>query len=562
MKEKSEVDILVVGFGAAGACAAFEAMETAEKNGERLNILVLDRFEGGGATSRSGGIIYFGGGTDVQRKLKLEDSPENMFRYLKIETGDAVSDDTLWRFCQTSPECAAWLRDSMKMTINLPDETAVLCPFKTSNAPDHYSVFYSGSETCAPFNKYAKPVPRGHKAMGPGNLVGTGNVLFAEMERAVLQAKKRGITVETNAKVTELLKDDSGRVIGAKVSSMNDAPFWVRAFFFLVYRYGGLTNPVPSLDPSVASVLNSLEARYATTRTVYAKRGVVVSTGGFGRNQELVKDYVPKYLGCMPIGSASDDGYGIFELGIKQAGAKALNLNNASAWKFIVPASSMAKGVLVNGTGARIVNEDVYGARLAEECMVKNGSQGYLVIDQKIWDECRKEIHTGEMLVFQKLFTMVNLNWNRIKGNTLEELAKTLGAPKLPEAIKEYNKHCENKVDTQFGKQPHLLSKLETGPFYAINFDPHACTLWPTPFFTLGGLAVDELTGQVLDKNDKPIPGLFAAGRAASGICSKSYVSGLSLADCVFSGRRAGHFLACNKVFAQNVGTPPAFSKL
>jgi 3-oxo-5alpha-steroid 4-dehydrogenase len=57
---------------------------------------------------------------------------------------------------------------------------------------------------------------------------------------------------------------------------------------------------------------------------------------------------------------------------------------------------------------------------------------------------------------------------------------------------------------------------------------------------TLGGLAVDERTGQVLSENGGVVPGLYAAGRNAVGICSRQYVSGLSIADCVFSGRRAG----------------------
>ena len=56
----------------------------------------------------------------------------------------------------------------------------------------------------------------------------------------------------------------------------------------------------------------------------------------------------------------------------------------------------------------------------------------------------------------------------------------------------------------------------------------------------LGGIRVDEGTGAVLDESGAAIPGLFSAGRTATGICSDSYVSGLSLADCVYAGRRAG----------------------
>jgi 3-oxo-5alpha-steroid 4-dehydrogenase len=65
---------------------------------------------------------------------------------------------------------------------------------------------------------------------------------------------------------------------------------------------------------------------------------------------------------------------------------------------------------------------------------------------------------------------------------------------------------------------------------------------------TLGGLLVDQQTGQVQRPDESPIAGLYAAGRTAVGICSNSYVSGLSLADCVFSGRRAGRNAAAGRV--------------
>ncbi|MFD2399566.1 FAD-binding protein [Prauserella oleivorans] len=61
---------------------------------------------------------------------------------------------------------------------------------------------------------------------------------------------------------------------------------------------------------------------------------------------------------------------------------------------------------------------------------------------------------------------------------------------------------------------------------------------------TLGGLTVDESTGAVTRADGTPVPGLYAAGRTAVGVCSESYVSGLSISDCVFSGRRAGAALA------------------
>jgi 3-oxo-5alpha-steroid 4-dehydrogenase len=61
---------------------------------------------------------------------------------------------------------------------------------------------------------------------------------------------------------------------------------------------------------------------------------------------------------------------------------------------------------------------------------------------------------------------------------------------------------------------------------------------------TLGGLKVDEFTGMVQREDGSTIPGLYAAGRSAVGICSNVYVSGLAYADCIYSGRRVARAVA------------------
>ncbi len=80
-----EADVVVVGFGAAGACAALEAAAAGAE------VIVLDRFGGGGATALSGGVVYAGGGTIQQLQAGVQDTPEAMFGYLSHEVGDAVS---------------------------------------------------------------------------------------------------------------------------------------------------------------------------------------------------------------------------------------------------------------------------------------------------------------------------------------------------------------------------------------------------------------------------------------------------------------------------------------
>jgi 3-oxo-5alpha-steroid 4-dehydrogenase len=76
-----QADVVVVGFGAAGACAALEATAAGR------DVVVLDRFAGGGATALSGGVIYAGGGTPHQLAAGVRDSPEAMVSYLSLEVG-------------------------------------------------------------------------------------------------------------------------------------------------------------------------------------------------------------------------------------------------------------------------------------------------------------------------------------------------------------------------------------------------------------------------------------------------------------------------------------------
>ncbi|MBP6724679.1 MAG: FAD-binding protein, partial [Halioglobus sp.] len=151
-----QVDVAVVGFGGAGAAAAIEARDSG------ADVLVVDRFCGGGSTRISGGIYYAGGGTEIQRQAGVEDSPENMYRYLQLEVGDAVSKQTLHEFCEQSPENFDWL-----VVQGVPFE-ASKCPFKTSYPSNNFYFYYSGNESFPPYSERATPAARGHRAHGKG----------------------------------------------------------------------------------------------------------------------------------------------------------------------------------------------------------------------------------------------------------------------------------------------------------------------------------------------------------------------------------------------------------
>ena len=94
-------------------------------------------------------------------------------------------------------------------------------------------------------------------------------------------------------------------------------------------------------------------------------------------------------------------------------------------------------------------------------------------------------------------------------------------------------------------KQPKLCQKIATAPFHAMAIGA-GLKMAPTSAITVGGLVVDEDTGEVLSADGGKVPGLYAAGRNAVGLCSHYYVSGLSLGDCVWSGIRAAETIKGN----------------
>jgi 3-oxo-5alpha-steroid 4-dehydrogenase len=128
------------------------------------------------------------------------------------------------------------------------------------------------------------------------------------------------------------------------------------------------------------------------------------------------------------------------------------------------------------------------------------------------------------------------------KSSTIEGLAHKIGVPAaaLAQTVAAYNDGIHSGAGDPHHKAADMCSPVEQGPFFAIDISIKNSPAYPAAGLTLGGLRVNEESAQVLGAEDEPIEGLYAAGRTAVGICSNSYVSGLSLADCIFSGRRAG----------------------
>ncbi|GIE35702.1 23S rRNA methyltransferase [Actinoplanes italicus] len=525
-----EATVVIVGFGAAGACAAIEAAESG------ADVLVVDRFTGGGATAISGGIVYAGGGTRQQITAGIKDDPEMMYAYLRHETRDAVSAATLRRFCDESAGQLAWLEDH-----GVPFD-ATLCPYKTSYPTNRHYLYQSGSEHAHP-----DPAPRGHRTHAPGT---SGGTLYAALAEAALARgvrflpQTRAVALESPGCVVPLSQAgrDSGTTPELICSTLRDAPLWARFAHRTLHRWSvkpGLY--LPGLGRALHRAVARIEQRHGRELRIRTE-SVVLAAGGFVFGREMMREHAPGVRG-LRLGTHGDDGSGI-RLGT-EAGAGARHLDRISLWRFLTPPSALAGGLLVDRDGRRVCDESLYGAAIGDAVRACPDGKAWLLLDRDVFREARQQL-LSQTLWFQRWQSWWLFTARRTSAPTLAKLARRAGIDPdgLAATVSAANLARFKGAPDPTGKPAELTRSLERAPYSLLDVSLRAV---PAPMLTLGGLTVDEDTGEVLRPDGSPIPGLYAAGRTAVGICSGSYVSGLSLADCVFSGRRAGrHAAACH----------------
>ena len=520
----SEFDLIIVGYGGAGASAALQALE----NG--ASVALVDRFDGGGATAICGSVIYAGGGTDLQRRLNIEDSADNMFNYLRNETQGIVSDETLRRFCDGSADSLRWLqKHGLRFSGDVFSE-------KTTYPVDGYSLYFSGNELDPMYRKTSEPVARGHIPDGIGKYAAFGPALYNPLARSI---DAMGPARFNQCRVDRLIVSDNGRVVGIEATTLAPTPlaawlhrFWSKAATAVHMYY-------PPLADFFRGKLKAIEARHKKNRIrLRATKGVVLSTGGFVFNQEMVKYHMPEFVEGMRLGTTGDDGSGI-ALG-HSVGGKLENMHKGSGWRFINPPADWPKAILVNRKGERYISETLYGAAIGTKMFEEHGGDAILIMDAPHYEKCLKQVNLNTARPIT-ILQFKDATRKAIKAESLEELAMrcNIDAPGLAQTVARYNATVEAGDMDEFGKAPEKMVPISTGPFYAIDLSPTGGGI--TPVITLGGLAVNEESGQVLDQDGRDIEGLYAAGRTAVGIASNNYVTGLSVADCVFSGRRAAN---------------------
>ncbi len=533
-------DLVVVGLGGAGVAAALEGLERG------LKVTAVDRYEGGGSTAANGGIFYAGGGTKIQKEAGEDDSPEEMYKYLKIEVGDVVSDETLRKFVEESVETVDWiLANGGKLNSKVWKK-------KASYPPLAYFLYHPDNSLVASYVARAKPAARGHRAhISNGKKAwGVGIGIWGPLRDS---AMAKGLKFHRYSEARQLARDSTGRVIGVKILSIPAGSSAAAKFGSFIKTADWLLAMLPPTLPFAAITIGlgswylkraaKIEAENRQERWIRAKEGVLLSTGGFIMNNTMVRHFAPTYATGMPNGTLGDQGQGIM-MGAGAGGQLAL-MDKISAWRFINPPKAWSDAIVVNAQGKRMIDETVYGASLGEQIGDHNGGVGYIIYDKNLRKQAFKQALDPLIVPFQRDITILNLLFNYKKADTIDALAHKAGidALGLIGTVAAYNRAARGEQPDPFGKQTTDMVPIVAPPFYAMDISINSRFL-PLPVITFGGLRIEERSGLVLDETGQTIPGLYAAGRTAVGVASNTYVSGLSFADCVFSGRRVARHVA------------------
>lgn len=524
-----QVDVVVVGFGGAGASAALQARAGGAE------VVLIDRFGGGGTTRYSGGVIY-AGATRFQRQAGFDDTIEDMLDYLRLEVGDAVAPETLRRFCEGSADDLDWL---IAHGVGYASDAYL---DKVTYPPEGKYLYYSGNEKSPAYAARAKPAPRGHRAVGPGF---GGAHYIAALRRAI---GREGVELVAHTRVDRLVRDAGGAVVGVEaVQLAPEKHAEQQALYEKVSPY------VPHnhvRTERAETAMAALERSHGRRIRIRARGGVILSTGGYAYGRNLIDRYDPeigRHYGVIHrLSTMGNDGSGVAMA--MDAGAAVERMDSLYIARNIAPPEALLEGVMVNRLGQRFVAEDAYVSVIGGEVAKQPGGEAYLLVNAACFRRSIVESLTCGWQRFKYFGLPMLINYalgGTKRGGDAAALARRIGVDPaaLAAAIEGHDRDIAAGRPDRVGKMEALRQPIGGGALYAINMsmsNRHAMT----KFMTLGGLKVDEDTGAVLREDGGPIAGLYAAGMCAAGLHSNGYISGLSIADGVFSGRRAGRSAA------------------
>lgn len=439
-----ETDVLVVGFGGAGASAALGAREAGAE------VIVLEKQAVmGGSTAVSGGVFY-ASNSSIQKANGIEDTADKMYEHY-MNAGKGFNDPKLSRIAA----------DQSGANVEKLIELGATFPTAPTVAGAEYHV---GSE----------PIARVHSVVY-GDMTG-GGAYFRVLEDG---AKKAGAEVLTETEAKELLVDGTGQVIGVKAVSAGADVF------------------------------------------IKARKGVILTTGGFTRSDEMLHAFSQQAYYCQPLGAPNLTGDGLrmaFALGAaafnihEVLGCPGLTLPGKIAATYAFWTFGTAPAILVNNKGNRFVDEFGFYDWKNTELLKQPDKYAFSLFDAATRDAAKGMLVSG----FSDDLEQEVTDGIVLKADTIAELAEQMGVPadRLELTINNWNENVKAGVDPDYGRTL-LLAPIESAPFYAFK-------TFPTMFDNMGGLKVNE-NSQVINVWGEVIPGLYAAGNVAGGVLGEHY---------------------------------------
>ena len=484
-----EADVVVVGAGGAGMTAAI----TAAAEGKSVVILESQSMVGGNSVRATGGMnagktVYqdeneFGESAGVEKTLKTAAE-----KYADNETITALAKTVSeqWAAYQANPTGYFDSVELMELDtmiggkgINDPELVETLC----ANSADAIDWLDEHGITLHNVSSFGgASVKRIHRPVNAeGKTVSVGSYMIPLLQE---NCEKAGVKMMLDTTATEILTDANGAAVGVKATGAS-----------------------------------------GETVTVNAK-AVVLASGGFGANLDMVVKYKPELKGFMTTNAPGIQGQGI-EMA-QAIGADTVDMDQiqihptveANTAALITEGLRGDGAVLINAEGKRFIDEvgtrDVVSA--AE--IAQTGSYSWLVVDQAMVDA--SSVIQGYI---KKGYT--------VTGATYEELGEAMGvdAAAFAETMEKWNGYVEAKNDPDFGRTS-FANPLNTAPYYAVKVTAGV-------HHTMGGLKINANT-EVLNEKGEVIPGLFAAGEVTGGVHGANRLGGNAVADFTVFGRIAG----------------------
>ena len=484
-----DADIVIVGAGGAGMTAAI----TAAEEGKSVVILESQSMVGGNSVRATGGMnagktVYqdeneFGEAAGVEKTLK---SAAEKYADNETITALAKTVSEQWAEYQANPTGYFDSVELMELDtmvggkgINDPELVETLCS-NSADAIDWLDEHGITLHNVASFG--GASVKRIHRPVdADGKTISVGSYMIPLLQE---NCEKAGVQILLNTTANEILTDANGAAVGVKATGAS-----------------------------------------GETVTVNAK-AVVLTTGGFGANLDMVTEYKPELKGFMTTNAAGAQGQGIEMATAIGAGTVDMDQIQIHPTVEANTAALITEGlrgdgaVLINAEGKRFIDEvgtrDVVSA--AE--IAQTGSYSWLVVDQAMVDA--SSVIQGYI---KKGYT--------VTGETYEELAKAMGVDEaaFAETMNTWNGYVDAKNDPDFGRTS-FANKLDTAPYYAIKVTAGV-------HHTMGGLTINTNT-EVLKEDGSVIPGLFAAGEVTGGVHGANRLGGNAVADFTVFGRIAG----------------------